>query len=85
MDEKTLLFINGHIIKATFLSLRYIRSQKIKNLNETKVSFSHCCLERKPSKNSFLPYTINEWKKLDTEIRRIDSYIGFRKKNIKFC
>ena len=31
-------------------------------------------------KNSFLPYTINEWNKLDPEIRRIDSYVGFRKK-----
>ena len=30
--------------------------------------------------NSFLPYTINEWNKLDLEIRRIDSYVGFRKK-----
>ena len=31
-------------------------------------------------KNSFLPYKINEWNKLDTVIRRIDSYVGFRKK-----
>ena len=31
-------------------------------------------------KNSFLPYTINEWNKLDPEIWRIDSYVGFRKK-----
>ena len=31
-------------------------------------------------KNSFLPYTINEWNKVDPEIRRIDSYVGFRKK-----
>ena len=30
-------------------------------------------------KNSFLPYTINEWNKLDPEIRRIDSHVGFRK------
>ena len=31
-------------------------------------------------KNSFLLYTINEWNKLDPEITRIDSYVGFRKK-----
>ena len=31
-------------------------------------------------KNSFLPYTIKEWNKLDPDIRRIDSYVGFRKK-----
>ena len=31
-------------------------------------------------KNSFSPYTINEWNKLDPEIRRTDSYVGFRKK-----
>ena len=30
-------------------------------------------------KNSFLPYTINEWR-----IRRIDSYVGFRKKLLSF-
>ena len=30
-------------------------------------------------KNSFSPYTINEWNKIDPEIRRIDSYVGFRK------
>ena len=35
-------------------------------------------------KNSFLPYTINEWNKLDPEIKRIDSYVGFRKKITKF-
>ena len=31
-------------------------------------------------KNSFLPYMIHEWNLLDPEIRRIDSYVGFRKK-----
>ena len=31
-------------------------------------------------KNSFLPYMIHEWNLLDQEIRRIDSYVGFRKK-----
>ena len=35
-------------------------------------------------KNSFLPYTINEWNKLDPDIRKIDSYVGFRKKITKF-
>ena len=35
-------------------------------------------------KNSFLPYTINEWNKLDPEIRRIDSCEGFRKKLLRF-
>ena len=35
-------------------------------------------------KNSFLPYTINEWNKLDPETRRIDSYVGFRKKLLSF-
>ena len=33
-------------------------------------------------KNSFLPYTINEWNKLDPEIRRIDSYVDFRRKSL---
>ena len=35
-------------------------------------------------KNYFLPYTINEWNKLNPEIRRIDSYVGFRKKILSF-
>ena len=35
-------------------------------------------------KNSLLPYTINEWNKIDPEIRRIDSYVGFRKKFLSF-
>ena len=35
-------------------------------------------------KNSFLPCTINEWNKLDPESRRIDSYVGFRKKLLSF-
>ena len=30
-------------------------------------------------KNTILPYTINELNKLDPEIRRIDSCVGFRK------
>ena len=35
-------------------------------------------------KNPFLPYTINEWNKLDPDIRKIDSYVGFRKKLLSF-
>ena len=35
-------------------------------------------------KNYFLPYTINEWNKLDPDIRKIDSYVGFRKKLLSF-
>ena len=30
-------------------------------------------------KNSFLPYAINEWNKLDPKIRRTKSWVGFRK------
>ena len=35
-------------------------------------------------KNSFLPYTVNQWNILDPEIRRIDSCLGFRKKLLSF-
>ena len=35
-------------------------------------------------KNSFLPYAINESNKLDPEVRRTDSYVGFRKKLLSF-
>ena len=35
-------------------------------------------------KNTFLPYAINEWNKIDPEITRIDSYVGFRKKLLSF-
>ena len=35
-------------------------------------------------KNSFLTYTINEWNKLDPNIRGIDLYVGFRKKLLSF-
>ena len=31
-------------------------------------------------KNSFLPYMIHEWNLQDPKIRKIDSYVGFRKK-----
>ena len=50
-----------------------------KDVKKSKVSFSHCCVEQKFSKTLFYR-TINEWNKLDPEIRRIDSYVGFRKK-----
>lgn len=33
---------------------------------------------------NFLPYTINEWNKLDPEIRRVDSYVGFWNKLLTF-
>ena len=52
-----------------------------KDLNKTKVSFSHCRVEQKSSK---LFFTIYEWNKLNPDIRRIDSYIGFRKKLLSF-
>ena len=35
-------------------------------------------------KNFFLTYTINEWNKPDPNIRRTDSYAGFRKKLLSF-
>ena len=35
-------------------------------------------------RNSFLLYTINEWNKLDPEIMRTDSYVGFPKKLLSF-
>ena len=46
--------------------------------------FQPLLCRREIFKNSFLPYTINEWNKLDPEIRRIDSYVGFRKKLLSF-
>ena len=42
------------------------------------------CLEQKPLKTLFLPYAINKWNKLDPEIRRIDSYVGFWNKLLSF-
>ena len=35
-------------------------------------------------KDSFLPYTINEFSRVDPEIRRIDSFIGLRTKLLIF-
>ena len=52
-----------------------------KDLNENKVSFSHCCVEQKSSKT--LSYR-TEWNKLHPEMRRIDSYVVFRKKLLNF-
>ena len=77
MDEKTLLFTQGHIIKATFLAPLQ-RSQRNQGF------FQPLLCRTEVFKNSFLPYTINEWNKLDPEIRRIDSYVGFRKKLLSF-
>ena len=34
--------------------------------------------------NSFLPFSINEWKKLDPGIRNLDSHAMFRKKLLNF-
>ena len=35
-------------------------------------------------RNSFLPFTINEWNKLDSDIKNSDSYEMFRKKHLAF-
>ena len=35
-------------------------------------------------KSTFLPYRINNWDKLDPEIRRIDSFVGFQMKLSNF-
>ena len=35
-------------------------------------------------RNSFLPFSINEWKKLDPDIRNLDSHTMFRKKLLTF-
>ena len=34
--------------------------------------------------NSFLPFTLNEWNKLDSDIKNIDSHALFRKKFLTF-
>ena len=36
------------------------------------------------SRNSFLPFTVNEWNKLDSDIKNSDSYAIFRKKPLAF-
>ena len=46
------------------------------------MKYQTCCTVS--NRNLFLPYTINEWKKLDPEIRRIFSYVRFRNKLISF-
>ena len=35
-------------------------------------------------RNSFLPFTVNEWNRLDSDIKNSDSYIIFRKKLLAF-
>ena len=35
-------------------------------------------------RNSFLPFTVNEWNKLDSDIKNSDSYEMFRKKLLAF-
>ena len=35
-------------------------------------------------RNSFLPFTVNEWNKLDSDIKNNDSYEMFRKKGLSF-
>ena len=35
-------------------------------------------------KNSFLPYAIMKWNKLDSEIRNADTYVSFRKMLLNF-
>ena len=37
-----------------------------------------------PFRNSFLPFSINEWNKLDRDIRNLDSHEIFRKKLLNF-
>ena len=46
--------------------------------------FQRLLYRTKIFKNSFLSCTVNEWKKLDPEIRRLGSYVGFRKKLLSF-
>ena len=35
-------------------------------------------------RNSFLPFTVNEWNRLDSDIKNGNSYTIFRKKNLAF-
>ena len=82
MDDKTLLFIQGHIIKAT--SYLYDMLPPLQRSQRNEDFFQPLLCRTEIFKNYFLPYTINEWNKLDPEIRRIDSYVGFRKKLLSF-
>ena len=82
MNEKTLLFIQGHIIKAIFYL--YDMLPPLQRSQQNQAFFQPLLCRIEIFKDSLLQYTINERNKLDPEIRRIGSYVGFRKKLLSF-
>ena len=46
--------------------------------------FQTFCCRTKFFQNSFWPFTITEWNKLDSDIKNIDSHAMFRKKLLAF-
>ena len=46
--------------------------------------FQTLCCRTALFQNLFLPFTITEWSKLDSDIKNIDFYVMFRKKLLTF-
>ena len=46
--------------------------------------FKTLCCRTELFRNSFLPFTVNEWNKLDSDIKNSDSYVIFRKNLLAF-
>ena len=53
----------------------------LQNSAHKTINLLHCA---ESSETLFLPDTINEWNKLDPEIKKIVSYLGFRNKLLSF-
>ena len=79
-DEKTFY----KIIPSKRLSYLYDMLPPLQRSQRNQSFFQQLLCKTKIFKSSVLPYTINEWNKLDSENRRIDSYVGFRKKLLTF-
>ena len=46
--------------------------------------FKTLCCRTELFRNSFLPFTVNDWNKLDSDIKNSESYTIFRKKLLAF-
>ena len=77
--------LNGLAPKCFYDILPVSKNRHYNTRNQAKLELSQLFTRTKSFSNSFFPYCIKEWNKLDTKIKNLQSLSNFKKALLGFC
>ena len=77
--------LNGLAPKYLYDILPVSKNRHYSTRNQAKLELSQFFTRTKSFSNSFFPYCIKEWNKLDTKIKNLPSISTFKKAPLVFC